>query len=867
MTGPGTLDSHAALALDAQSEGCVVMVSSGEIVACNPAAERILGLTRDQLMGRTSRDPRWSSVHEDGSPFPGESHPAMVTLTTGQPLHDVVMGVKTPDGALRWISINSVPVPGPGGSPSAVVTTFRDITRWKAAEASLRETQESLRLAVEAGGVGLWDWDLATDRVTYSTEWKRQLGHAEDEISDSFEEWASRVHPDDLEPTVAGFRSFLADPRARYEAEHRLRHRDGSYRWILARADVVRDAAGRPVRMIGSHVDITDLKLTEARLRKKAELLALAQHGARAGTWHWDAARGAFDWSPELFRLLGLDPGRDAASLESWTAVLHPDDRERVLAVFSASVGRRELFRAEYRIVRPGGAVAWIEGLGTSEYDDAGRHVRMAGLCIDVTDLKRAKEAERQAVEALRKAEERWKFALEGAGDGVWDGNPTTSEQFFSRRYVEMLGYEEGELRPEGGEWSSRIHPDDRERVFAAIERHLADPREPYEAQHRLLCKDGTYRWFLARGLLVERDAAGRPWRMIGTIRDTTAERQAEESLQRSRDELAAANVELVRASRLKDEFVASLSHELRTPLGAILGMAAAIQEQPAVDVVHRANVIETSAHHLLGLINDVIDVARIDAGKVEPDLAPVSGSEVGQTVVQRFREPAAARKLRLSLSVEPPGLVLDTDARLLVQLLRCLVDNAVKFTGPGGAIGLEMRGDQAAGLVRATVWDTGIGIVGEHLDRLFESFVQLDGRKERSYGGLGLGLALSQRLARLLGASLQVTSEPGAGSRFTVVLPWASRRQLRPAPGAAPHPSGRGPDEGEGRGPLCARVPDSLRRALVVAVERADAEEIAAAVRRLVEADPEAGRIVQQMVDRFDYEELLRLCAAEGTG
>ncbi|MFN7988985.1 MAG: ATP-binding protein [Thermoanaerobaculia bacterium] len=376
-----------------------------------------------------------------------------------------------------------------------------------------------------------------------------------------------------------------------------------------------------------------------------------------------------------------------------------------------------------------------------------------------------------------------------------------------------------------------------------------------------------------------DRESARRGRELERALAELRRHRDALEELVAERSaELVRANAELARAARLKDEFLASVSHELRTPLAAILGMATLLRDGAHGDLppeaLRDAEVIEASGRKLLGLVNDLLSVARIDAGKVTARRRPCRLADVGAAATRGIGRAAAEKDLAVSLSVDPPELVVETDEDLLAQLLGCLLDNAVKFTPDGGRIGVEIVGDRAAGAARIAVRDTGIGIAPGNLDRLFETFVQLDGRTERSYGGTGLGLALVRRLAALLVGTMEVTSEAGKGSRFTLSLPWEAPagaavaavlpragRANEAAPTAAAEPAAAGT-----RDVLRDRVPADLREPLRAAVLRADLEEIAELVRRLEERDAAVARLVRELSDRFDYEALLA-GLGEGTG
>ena len=241
--------------------------------------------------------------------------------------------------------------------------------------------------------------------------------------------------------------------------------------------------------------------------------------------------------------------------------------------------------------------------------------------------------------------------------------------------------------------------------------------------------------------------------------------------------DLRTANAELARAARLKDEFLASVSHELRTPLNAILGISEALQEEVFGDMnekqIGSLRSIEESGRHLLALINDILDLSKVEAGKLELELAPMPVEMVCQASLRMVKQNAHKKRLRIHSTYDSQVTTFVADERRVKQILVNLLSNAVKFTPEGGEIGIEVVGNEEANAVLFTVWDTGIGIAEDHLQQLFRPFVQLDSRLSREYAGTGLGLSLVLRMVELHGGSVAVDSEVGKGSRFTVSFPW----------------------------------------------------------------------------------------------
>lgn len=264
---------------------------------------------------------------------------------------------------------------------------------------ALRESEERLRLAVQASNVGLWDWDLETNQVSYSREWKRQLGYEEDEIGDDYREWEQRLHPEDVAPTLMRLKQTLAGQCPVYDVEFRLRHKDGSYRWIYARGEVYADPSGRPRRMMGCHVDITDRKSAEAAIRaadrQRAELIASID----GIVWESDAATFRFSFvSAQAERILGHPIRRWIDEPTFWVEHLHPEDRDFAVGFCLACTRDKRDHNFEYRMRAADGRYVWLHDVVTVVVE-SGRPVKLRGIMVDITARKQAEE-ERRRLEA-----------------------------------------------------------------------------------------------------------------------------------------------------------------------------------------------------------------------------------------------------------------------------------------------------------------------------------------------------------------------------------------------------------------------------------------------------------------------------------
>lgn len=420
----------------------------------------------------------------------------------------------------------------------------------------------------------------------------------------------------------------------------------------------------------------------------------------------------------------------------------------------------------------PGGVL--LSATGRPLRDENG--VIRGGVVVlrDITEAKRAEDD-------LRRSRERFALAVQGSKDGLWDWDVTRDEVYFSPAWKKMLGYEDQELSNRFGEWSERIHPEDRDRALALIRDYFDGTVSDYELEHRLRHKDGTYRWILTRGVAL-RDPAGRAYRMAGSHTDITERKHAEEELRRAKDAAEAAD-------RAKGEFLANVSHEIRTPLNGILGMTElALETELTAEQRDYLGMVRSASRALLDVINDLLDFSKIDAGKLEIDPHPFALRHSLDEALRPLTFRARGKGLALNWRVEgdvPDRLVGDWPR--MRQVLLNLTGNALKFTERGSVdvvVGEEEPDLVVVGedgpaeplpesrTLRFAVSDTGIGIPPEKLPLVFKPFVQADGSTTRKYGGTGLGLSISTKLAALMGGGVTATSTPGMGSTFTFVVP-----------------------------------------------------------------------------------------------
>jgi PAS domain S-box-containing protein len=436
---------------------------------------------------------------------------------------------------------------------------------------TLRQREERLSLVMQGTNDGIWDWDLCTNEVYYSPRWKSMLGYAEDEVEDRYDSWHRLVHPDDLDRALARIQAYLAGDVSAFELEHRLRHRDGSYRWILARGTLVRDSDGRPVRMVGSHTDITDLKLAEdAQRESENHLCSLLENATDFAVYRLAVDRQnpyhakVVLVSPSIIHIVGIsDPYR----FESWFEDLHPDDRERIVAANERALQLRQRYDQVARFYnRAQGRWVWVHTVSTPVFDDQGNLTHYNGLVIDVTEQKQAEEAlkrahdelemrvEQRTVElgqeiarrgqvedALRASEAKYRDLVENANSVILQMDIQGNITFFNRFAQEFFGYTEEEIL--GCNVVGTIVPavDAGGFDLAAKLRDVAQrPERYYSSENENVRKDGERVWVAwTNRAIYDREGHFSGILCIGI--DRTEQKRAEEALERRVSEQAIA--------------------------------------------------------------------------------------------------------------------------------------------------------------------------------------------------------------------------------------------------------------------------------------------------------------------------------------
>jgi PAS domain S-box-containing protein len=693
------------------------------------------------------------------------------------------------DGRRTWFETYKSPV-SIGGNTIGTVGFGRDITERK-------EAERNLKLAVEVTKVVLWKVDLPSQKLSFDPAMLPALGMEADEPFANMQDWIQRVHPDDLSPFMAQFQAALQPDKSGFDMEYRLRQRNGDYQWIHTRGSVIqRDSDGQPEVAVGTSMNITARKTieqaareSEERSRNLATLLRLMADNVPDMIWAKGLDKRFLFANRAMCQQLlnAADTGEPVGKSDMFFALRerqrHPDDPEwhtfgelcQDSDAITLERGTEAVFE-EFGNIK--GRLTYLDVHKAPFLNEKGQVIGTVGSARDITSRKQAEaELERhrlhleelveQRTGELLATEARASRILDSAADGLYGVDSESRITFINPAACQMLGYApEQAVGRSAHELFHHSRPDGS--PYPAVE---CMARQAWREGHESRVDDETY-WH-ADGHAVPVILASRPiveaGKVVGavvSVVDTTVQRAAAEA----REKALVAAESLARA---RSEFLANMSHEIRTPMNGVLGFAN-IGYRNHRDSEKARNAFEkiiVSGNQLLGVVNEILDFSKIDAGKLHIEVAEMSVGEVLEQSLALVADRARAKglDLRLERADDLPATCVSDPLRIS-QILLNLLSNAVKFTELGG---VTLTAASREGQLVFCVTDTGIGMTEDQLTYIFNPFQQADGSITRKFGGTGLGLAICKRLVELMKGEIRVESKPGTGSRFEVRLPY----------------------------------------------------------------------------------------------
>ncbi|MEO0537244.1 MAG: PAS domain-containing protein [Cyanobacteria bacterium P01_A01_bin.123] len=796
----------------------------------------ILGYGEDEMANL--RDEWQSRVHPEDLERVLQATQAHLRQETPYLSHEYRLRCK--DGHYKWILDRGQALWDAAGNPVRIVGSHTDISDRKRVEEKLHQNRASLATAQRIAHVGNWSIDLKTKKTTWSAELLHMFGFDLDDPPPSYAQAFRRLHPEDHQRWRKLFRRLIATGTP-YEADLRIALPNGEMRYIEGRGEGLRDEQGKVICVFGTGLDITERKQAAEKLRQSEASLAAAQRVAHVGSWEFNVLTRQITWSAETFRIFGLDPNQAAPSYERLMAMVHADDRRLWDHVVNQSLAHRVPHHHEFRLVRPSGEIRHAESRGEIVLDDQNQVRCLFGVLLDISERKQAEAVLDQQfrreqlltsitnqIRQSLDSQEIYQTTADLLGQAlqvsrsalhVFEAGPPPqllpASEYCVSSYASVLNisvplaanpHAQTVLATDRAVVCSDVYQDSQlAPILSVCEqlqiRSMAAVRTSYRGDPNgtitLHQCDRQRHWSPDEIELLESVAAqvGIAIAQAHLLEQELAQKQ---ELARKNADLDAAKQAAEKANQVKSKFLASMSHELRTPLNAILGFAQVMQRdlhQDSLrfqqDAAANLGVIQTSGDHLLALINDILDMAKIEAGYMALNPQPFDLHALLEALNDMFHLKANAKDIALIVEWEAgvPQYI-KTDPSKLRQVLINLLGNAVKFTQVG-EIALRVKGVKMDGESNAesgeghqqlaadiqspklsfTVSDTGPGIPANRLKKLFKPFYQTElGRQSQS--GTGLGLTISQTYVRLMGGELQVTSHFGQGSTFYFSLP-----------------------------------------------------------------------------------------------
>ncbi len=764
----------------------VSMSANGEITYVSPAV-RLFGYEPAELLGFNG----YRLIHPEDAEKTVKR--TQTLLATGEiaPDSERIMRYMTRDGRAIWLESSPSILRGPDGAITGLTLQMRNIDDRKRVLDELAEREALLESITGISGVGGWSLDLATMRPVWSAT--ARAIHEVDERFQPTPEDATGFFAPEAQPRI---RQALSDAIASgkpWDLELPLFTAKGRKLFVRTTGrPEMQD--GKTVRLIGAIQDITAIEAAkaalvaardeaqsalaesarfQAALKEERKRLSNVIEATKVGSWEIDLVTGNVWINERWAEMIGYTVSElGPMNVERLKSQINADDLAAADDILNAHLrGETDYFEIEQRVYHRDGQEIWVQTRGsvTARAGD-GSPLLISGTRQDIT-------ARKLADDRMRLLNDRLGLAVEASNTGVWEYDMNSRVLVWDARVRELFGAMPGFV-PTFEAWKALVHPDDAERTFSDMytARRVG---EIWRAQYRVVRPDGTIR-HVRNGARFYKDARGVGC-IVGVVWDVTAEVRRNEELDRKR-------LEAESAAMAKSQFLATMSHEIRTPMNGVLGMLELLMRSALTDEQRgRAEMAHESAQGLLTILNDILDISKLEANQVRIEALPVAVRPLVQDVLGLFRARAPEKGITLSFDVAkgvPEHVV--TDPTRLRQILVNLVGNAIKFTDSGNVrIEVATGSPAGPGELCFRVMDTGIGIPEEVRDKLFQRFMQADSSTTRKFGGTGLGLAICRQLTGLLGGQIGVEPNPCGGSIFwfTIRAPEAKAPAL---PGTA---------------------------------------------------------------------------------
>jgi PAS domain S-box-containing protein len=660
-------------------------------------------------------------------------------------------------GKPYWARIKGQPIHNQNGTLNGFFAIIEDFTTEKESQEALKESENRFRIALEKIG-NVWEHDFRTGKTFFSKTNNEFWGYSNDELDNSETNWWDSVHKDDFHLLLKNFKNYRRGRIDSHNEEYRIIHKNGDIKWVLDRGVVIeKDETGRPLRVVGTHTDITPIKRTEQELEQHVKQFKSLSENIPGVIYEYEYREDGTDGlryiSPAIERVFGITPD------EFWNQkYIAPSDQERINQKQQHSRNTLEPFYDESEITIPGLNTRWYAVHSAYSYTSQDNAKVFTGFMADITERKTVEES-------LRVNEEKYRSILANMKLGLLEVDNDGRITYANNSFCYMSGYTMPELigKTAADLFLSGDNSEIEKEKWKNREKGIADA---YEVETR--DKNGDKKWWLISGAPRYNDKS----ELVGSIGihlDITDQKTQE-------IELVEARIEAEQSAYSKEIFLANMSHEIRTPMNAIMSMANQLaktnlepQQEFYLETIH------TASKNLLVIINDVLDLSKIDAGKLSLENIGFNLIDVLQNAMQVITHKGEEKGLDLNNFYFDGNIapVLIGDPYRLNQVLLNLMTNAVKFTEKGSVdLNCRVIADKPnSQVIHVSVVDTGIGMEEAFVQHLFDKFSQEYESVSRKYGGTGLGMSICKELVEQMGGEIFVDSEKGVGSTISFVI------------------------------------------------------------------------------------------------
>lgn len=745
--------------------GIIVQGPEAEIINNNSAACQLLGLTQDQLLGKTKLNPFWKVIHEDGSTFTKEDQPVTLALKSLKPVNNIVMGVQRPlKKNIVWLLVDAVPVLGENKQLLYVICSFNEITKQKKTEEAIKISNERFKYVMEATSDVIWDWNIISDEITVGSNYSRKFGHRLKKKNGALMsiDCDAMVHPEDLKILNTKLEDILKNPTEnKWAHEYRYLKSDGSYAFIKERGHILRDKTGAATRMIGAMTDLSLEKYLTDNLRQSEQQFKGAFEHSGLGMAIVDVNGYYLETNEKLTKILGYS--KEELRNKTFMSLTHPDDLEEDLAnKEKLDLGLVSNFSSEKRFINKNNSIVWTNLHVSAVINNKGEITYIPQI-IDITDRKKIEieneklleEVNRTRNNQLNEAKNMYRLLAENTIDLVCLHNLDATFKYVSPSVHNLLGYNPDELI--GKSPLDFTHDEDIDILKERLDGFLSE-QEDIAAQIRLRHSNGHYIWFESKAKLVKVD--GIPISFHSGTREITAQKEAEESIKNA----------LKKEKKLNDlrtNLVSTISHEFRTPMTTIRTSAELIemyldgQSIPNKDhLVKHLCTITNEIDRIVELMNTVLTISRDDAGKTNFQPTYFDLKQVCLNVIETsYSNQKDGRKVQTNIIGDKFPVL--ADKNLMEYSLFNILNNAFKYSVGSGDVLLNLFRDEK--FVTIEITDKGIGIPKSDQKKLFNTFFRAS--NTNGIQGTGLGLYIVKTFIEKNSGSIYLKSNLGKGT------------------------------------------------------------------------------------------------------